>query len=337
MSCSCGIFLLVHLADDDGGVDRRQHRAHVVDELDRARTIEERVGVAHEVRGGDRKLDAHAVMARLLAGVADRVAGLDRALARDRAGAGENGFEKRGLAALEGTDQRDAARARPRAHRCCACVPCLLPSRLPPRTRSFSGGGPLCSHRFRRGGAGQGARLARTPRCRGATMPQRRVYYWARCSSSEPMPAAILSPSWPCTDNGCSATDRFDPPTRTLAPRPARDRHFRLCSGIGAGEHAGITVGSGKHVPDHCAAAGDADIEADLRHRARIRFRRTVIGLEIALHVALRADDQADARRKRAFQRSDLDAVLRSRPALRSSAKAAAATRRSPPAIVYEA
>ena len=40
--------LLVDLADDDGGIDRRQHRAHVVDELDRARTIDEGVGVAHE-------------------------------------------------------------------------------------------------------------------------------------------------------------------------------------------------------------------------------------------------------------------------------------------------
>ena len=42
--------LLVHFADDDGDVDRRQHRAHVVDELDRAGAIEKRVGVAHEIR-----------------------------------------------------------------------------------------------------------------------------------------------------------------------------------------------------------------------------------------------------------------------------------------------
>ena len=32
---------LIHFADDDGDIDRRQHRAHVVGELDRARTIEE--------------------------------------------------------------------------------------------------------------------------------------------------------------------------------------------------------------------------------------------------------------------------------------------------------
>ena len=38
--------------------------------------------------------DAHLVMARFLAGVADRVARLDRTLALDRAGAGEDRFEQ---------------------------------------------------------------------------------------------------------------------------------------------------------------------------------------------------------------------------------------------------
>ena len=36
-------FLLVHFADDDGGIDRRQHRAHVMGEFDRAGTIEKGV------------------------------------------------------------------------------------------------------------------------------------------------------------------------------------------------------------------------------------------------------------------------------------------------------
>ena len=50
ISCSCGIFFSSSLADHDGGIDRRQRRAHVVDELDRAGTIDERVAFAHEVR-----------------------------------------------------------------------------------------------------------------------------------------------------------------------------------------------------------------------------------------------------------------------------------------------
>ena len=200
--------LLVHLADHDGGVDRRQHRAHVVDEFDRARAIEERVGVAHEIRGGGGELDAHAVMARFLAGVADRVAGFDGALALDRAGAGEDRFEQRGLAALERADQRDAAwtgrSSAIAAVRCHGHLPRLplVPAR-PPET-----------HRFRRRrGWSRGATLR--------TAPRRTAIYWARCSSSELTPAAILSPVWPCTESGCSATERFEPPTSTLAPSPA--------------------------------------------------------------------------------------------------------------------
>ena len=100
--------LFVHLADDDGGIDRRQRRAHVVDELDRARTIDEGVAFAHEARRRDRKLDAHAMMTRFLAGVADRGSGIDGALALDRAGACEDRFEESGLAALERAHQRDA-------------------------------------------------------------------------------------------------------------------------------------------------------------------------------------------------------------------------------------
>ena len=121
--------LLVEFAHHHRRVDRRQHRAHVVDEFDRARAIEEGVGVAHESGGGDRELDAHLVMARFLAGVADRIAGFDAALARDGAGAGENGFKERGLAALERTDQRDAAGTR-RAYAIAVAV--CRHHRLPP-------------------------------------------------------------------------------------------------------------------------------------------------------------------------------------------------------------
>jgi hypothetical protein len=44
-----------------------------------------------------------------LRGVADGVAGVDRALTRNGAGARQDRFEKRGLAALERADQRDTA------------------------------------------------------------------------------------------------------------------------------------------------------------------------------------------------------------------------------------
>ncbi len=138
--------LLVQLADDDRGVDRRQRRAHVVDEFDRAGTIDEGVAVAHESRGGDRELDAHAMVARLLAGVADRGPGVDGALALDRAGAGEDCFEQRGLAALERAHQRDA----PWTRSSCAVL-CHIRLPCSPETRPSWNLGPD-NYRFRQQG-----------------------------------------------------------------------------------------------------------------------------------------------------------------------------------------
>ena len=85
--------LLVELAHHNRSVDRGQRRAHVVDEFNRARTINESIGVAHEIGAGDGDFDAHLVMTRLLSGVADGVFPVDRALALDGAGAGKDCFE----------------------------------------------------------------------------------------------------------------------------------------------------------------------------------------------------------------------------------------------------
>src|ERR1700684_2534867 len=155
--------LLVHLADDDSDVDCRQHRAHVVDEFDRARAVEERIIVAHEIRGGGGELDAHAVMARFLAGVADRIAGFDGALALDRAGAGQDRLEQRGLAALERADQRDAAWTGRSSAIAAVCWHGHLP-RLP-----LVPARPPETHRFRtRRGWARGATLRpRSPRPHG--------------------------------------------------------------------------------------------------------------------------------------------------------------------------
>ena len=103
-----GNLALVGLAHDHGRVDRRQHRAHVMNELDRARTIDEGIAVAHEGGGGDGELDAHLVVAGFLAGIADGRAGVHGALSLHRPGAGEDSLEQRRLAALERPDQRNA-------------------------------------------------------------------------------------------------------------------------------------------------------------------------------------------------------------------------------------
>ena len=77
-------------------------------ELDRAGAIDEGVGVAHEVDRGDVQLHAHAMGARLGAGIADRGARGDATLTLQRAHARQDGFQQRRLAALERAHERDA-------------------------------------------------------------------------------------------------------------------------------------------------------------------------------------------------------------------------------------
>jgi hypothetical protein len=105
-------FLFIHFADDDRGIDRRQRRAHVVDEFDRTGTIDKGEALTHEARGRDRKLDTHMMVARFLAGVADRGSRIDGALTLDCAGAREDAFKKSCLAALERAYQCNAPGAR---------------------------------------------------------------------------------------------------------------------------------------------------------------------------------------------------------------------------------
>src|ERR1019366_10435363 len=106
--------------------------------------VEEGVRVAHEIGGGDRELNTHVMMARFLTAVADRIAGLDTALALDDAGAGEDCLKKRGLAALKRTDQRDATRARRPRTVVCGCCHDHLPA-LTRRSARVAG-----IYRFRR-------------------------------------------------------------------------------------------------------------------------------------------------------------------------------------------
>ena len=152
--------LLVQLANHDRRIDCRQRRAHVVDEFNRARTVDERIAVALESGGGDGELHAHAVVARLLAAVADRGARLHRALALDRAGAGEDRFQQGRLAALERAHQRDA----PWTRSSCAVL-CHI--RFPYSIRDAAFVGTIWAgrnYRFRQeGGLARGARLRSCP------------------------------------------------------------------------------------------------------------------------------------------------------------------------------
>src|SRR5262249_20452938 len=96
-------------------------------------------------------------MARLLAAVADGGARLDGALALDRAGAQENRFEQRGLAALERAHQRDA----PGTRRSCAVLCHLPPPYLPEMRPSRNSLGRITIVSGRRGDWQEAACLTR--------------------------------------------------------------------------------------------------------------------------------------------------------------------------------
>jgi hypothetical protein len=84
----------VGLAHHHGGVAGGQHQRALMLELDRAGAVHEGEGVAEEGDVGDIDLGAHAVVARLGRGVADRILVGDAALARHGAGTGQHGFEQ---------------------------------------------------------------------------------------------------------------------------------------------------------------------------------------------------------------------------------------------------
>ena len=59
-----GDFLLIGLGHDDRHVAGHQHRHGLIGEFERAWTIDEGQAFAHEIGGGDNRLDAHRVGAR---------------------------------------------------------------------------------------------------------------------------------------------------------------------------------------------------------------------------------------------------------------------------------
>ena len=100
--------LRIGLADDHRGVAGGECGCRLLLEFDRAGAVDEGEPVAEKLDVGDIGLDAHAVLARLRARVSDARLLRYRALALDRAGASQNGFEQRCLAGEVGSDQCNA-------------------------------------------------------------------------------------------------------------------------------------------------------------------------------------------------------------------------------------
>src|SRR5690606_29507446 len=88
-----------------------QHRLRLECEFDRAWTVDEGQALAHEAGRGHACLDAHLVRPGLGRMVSDRIAGGNRVLLGNGAGAREYGFEQRRLATGEWPDERNAFRS----------------------------------------------------------------------------------------------------------------------------------------------------------------------------------------------------------------------------------
>src|SRR5271166_322606 len=97
-------------AYDDDRIANRKRVSHVVDEFDRAGTVEEGQPVAHIVDAGDVRLDAHRVTARLGAGIAYARALPHGPLPRQTAATGQYPLEEAGFSALKWPDDGDEAR-----------------------------------------------------------------------------------------------------------------------------------------------------------------------------------------------------------------------------------
>ena len=64
---------------------------------------------------------------------------------------------------------------------------------------------------------------------------------------------------------------------------------------ISARQHAGKSICIGEDTPNDCRTRRKANIDAHNGHRPRVGFWGAIIGLEVAIYIALRRNDQADA------------------------------------------
>ena len=174
-------------------------------------------------------LDAHLVMARFLAGVADRGARLDRALALDGAGAREDRFEQRGLAALERAHQRDAPWT---LRDPCRFVPCIPPS--PAGSRTFPG---PC-HRIVAAESG----LARAKRAAGAISPCRVDHQSRICGAQRRLFGEVARRRQPSRRKPCAL---YHSTCRAMSARSSRacgSMNVAVSTVAAGGRMAGIDI-----------------------------------------------------------------------------------------------
>ena len=232
--------LLVGLADHDRGIDRRQRRAHVVDEFDGAGAIDEGVAVAHEIGGGDRK---------------PRRSSCDGALPcwrrrpwcprRPCPDAGSRrcgrGSLRAALSCRSGTgpparctvDPNISYRWDPNRF-----VPCHLPRR--PGVRTFPALVTISSQEQAEAGKGQAAHKLQTAAGEAAVGTSlRRIFELSAAAKSSDATPAALKPVCPVTDRGCSATDAIGAADQHIGAEPDREVASAVAPAIVAGKRAG--------------------------------------------------------------------------------------------------
>jgi len=72
---------------------------------------------------------------------------------------------------------------------------------------------------------------------------------------------------------------------------------LRCRANVGARQHAGKSIRISKDTPNDRRTRRKANIDANNGHRPRVRFWRAIIGLEVAIYIALGRNDQTDASR----------------------------------------
>jgi hypothetical protein len=72
---------------------------------------------------------------------------------------------------------------------------------------------------------------------------------------------------------------------------------LRCRANIGARQHASKSICIGENTPNDCRTRREADIDANNGHRPRVGLWRAIIGLEVAIYIALGRNDEADASR----------------------------------------
>jgi hypothetical protein len=77
-------------------------------------------------------------------------------------------------------------------------------------------------------------------------------------------------------------------PNERVSTESGDSGRLRCGANIGARQHAGKSICIGEDTPNDCRTRRKANIDVNDGHRPRVGFGRAIIGLEVAVNIALR-------------------------------------------------